>query len=69
MASSSQLVAMIVDEDTATGMLLTGIGHSDMKKTTNFLIVTDSTSTTVFGCSLGSCPGGFWGFTFTPRLM
>ena len=36
------LVAMIVDEDTATGMLLTGIGHTDLKKNTNFLIVNDS---------------------------
>jgi vacuolar-type H+-ATPase subunit F/Vma7 len=35
---------MIVDEDTATGMLLTGIGHTDMKKNTNFLIVNDSAS-------------------------
>jgi V-type H+-transporting ATPase subunit F len=38
------LVAMIVDEDTATGMLLTGIGHVDMRKTTNFLIVTEKTT-------------------------
>lgn len=46
MSSANQaegLVAMIVDEDTATGMLLTGIGHIDMKKSSNFLIVTDST--------------------------
>ena len=38
------LVAMIVDEDTATGMLLTGIGHVDIRKTTNFLIVTEKTT-------------------------
>lgn len=35
---------MIVDEDTATGMLLTGIGHTDLKKNTNFLIVNDKTT-------------------------
>ncbi|KDD76326.1 hypothetical protein H632_c267p1 [Helicosporidium sp. ATCC 50920] len=30
--------------DTATGLLLTGIGHIDYKKDTNFLIVDDSKS-------------------------
>lgn len=43
MGSSGGLVAMIVDEDTATGMLLAGIGQTDIKKNTNFLIVTEST--------------------------
>lgn len=43
MGSSGGLVAMIVDEDTATGMLLAGIGQTDIKKNTNFLIVNDST--------------------------
>lgn len=43
MKSSGGLVAMIVDEDTATGMLLAGIGQTDIKKNTNFLIVTEST--------------------------
>ena len=36
------LLAMIVDQDTATGMLLTGMGHSDLRKRTNFLIVDES---------------------------
>ena len=43
-SATGGLVAMIVDEDTATGMLLTGIGHTDLKKNTNFLIVNDSAS-------------------------
>lgn len=33
---------MIVDQDTATGMLLTGIGHVDIRRRSNFLIVDDS---------------------------
>jgi V-type H+-transporting ATPase subunit F len=44
-AASSGLIALIVDEDTATGMLLTGIGHVDLKKSSNFLIVTDKPPT------------------------
>mmetsp|Transcript_12686 Transcript_12686/g.25475 ORF Transcript_12686/g.25475 Transcript_12686/m.25475 type:complete len:117 (+) Transcript_12686:75-425(+) len=44
MGSSGGLVAMIVDEDTATGMLLAGIGQTDIKKNTNFLIVNDKTA-------------------------
>jgi hypothetical protein len=36
------LIAMIVDQDSATGLLLTGVGHSDLRKRTNFLIVDDS---------------------------
>lgn len=36
------LLAMIVDEDTATGMLLTGVGHVDLRKKSNFLIVDES---------------------------
>ena len=36
------LLAMIVDQDTATGMLLTGVGHVDLRKQSNFLIVDDS---------------------------
>ncbi|EFN56239.1 hypothetical protein CHLNCDRAFT_48752 [Chlorella variabilis] len=38
------LLAMIVDQDTATGMLLTGMGHSDLRKRTNFLIVDEKTT-------------------------
>ena len=36
------LLAMIVDQDTATGMLLTGVGHIDIRRQSNFLIVDDS---------------------------
>jgi V-type H+-transporting ATPase subunit F len=46
-ASASQdggLLAMIVDHDTATGMLLTGVGHVDLRRRSNFLIVDDSKS-------------------------
>ncbi|KAI3426392.1 hypothetical protein D9Q98_008763 [Chlorella vulgaris] len=38
------LIAMIVDQDSATGLLLTGVGHSDLRKRTNFLIVDDKTT-------------------------
>jgi V-type H+-transporting ATPase subunit F len=41
-APEGSLIAMIVDQDTATGLLLTGVGHSDLRKRTNFLIVDDS---------------------------
>ncbi len=43
-ASSQEggLLAMIVDQDTATGMLLTGVGHVDLRKRSNFLVVDDS---------------------------
>ena len=36
------LLAMIVDTDTATGLLLTGVGQVDIRKRANFLIVDDS---------------------------
>lgn len=36
------LLAMIVDQDTATGMLLTGVGHVDLRRRSNFVIVDDS---------------------------
>ena len=36
------LLAMIVDQDTATGMLLTGVGHVDLRRRSNFLVVDDS---------------------------
>lgn len=44
MAQSSEgsLLAMIVDQDTATGLLLTGVGQVDIRKRTNFLIVDES---------------------------
>ncbi|KAG7670834.1 hypothetical protein Ndes2526B_g01406 [Nannochloris sp. 'desiccata'] len=37
------LLAMIVDQDTATGMLLTGVGHVDLRRRSNFLVVDDKT--------------------------
>ena len=40
--ADGSLLAMIVDEDTATGMLLTGVGHVDLRKKSNFLIVDES---------------------------
>ena len=45
--SSSGLIGLITDEDTATGLLLTGIGHVDLKKQTNYLIVTDKPPTSL----------------------
>ncbi len=39
---SGSLLAMIVDADTATGLLLTGVGQVDLRKRANFLIVDDS---------------------------
>ena len=41
-AGDGSLIALIADQDTATGMLLTGIGHVDYRKNTNYLIVDDS---------------------------
>lgn len=50
------LLAMIVDEDTATGMLLTGVGHVDLRRQSNFLVVDDSELmfwVTLDACGLG----------------
>lgn len=41
-AGEGSLLAMIVDADTATGLLLTGVGQVDIRKRSNFLIVDDS---------------------------
>lgn len=41
-SGEGSLLAMIVDADTATGLLLTGVGQVDIRKRTNFLIVDDS---------------------------
>lgn len=41
--SEGSLIALIADQDTATGLLLTGIGNVDYRKNTNYLIVDDST--------------------------
>lgn len=41
-SGDGSLLAMIVDADTATGLLLTGVGQVDIRKRSNFLIVDDS---------------------------
>jgi V-type H+-transporting ATPase subunit F len=41
-SEGGQLIAFIGENDTATGLLLTGIGHVDVRKNSNFLIVDDS---------------------------
>lgn len=41
-SAEGSLLALICDEDTATGLLLTGVGHVDFRKQSNFLIVDDS---------------------------
>lgn len=43
-AQQGRLLGMIVDQDTATGLLLTGVGNVDLRKRGNFLIVDDNTS-------------------------
>ncbi len=45
------LLAMIVDADTATGLLLTGVGQVDIRKRANFLIVDDSECLFMSACS------------------
>lgn len=37
------LISIIGDEDTVTGMLLTGIGERNVKGETNFFIIDSST--------------------------
>ena len=44
---SSGLIGLIADADTAAGLLLCGIGHQDIKKNTNFLIVTEKPPTSL----------------------
>eukprot|EP00088_Acartia_fossae_P060774 TRINITY_DN72865_c0_g1_i1.p1 TRINITY_DN72865_c0_g1~~TRINITY_DN72865_c0_g1_i1.p1 ORF type:complete len:122 (-),score=18.47 TRINITY_DN72865_c0_g1_i1:291-656(-) len=39
-----QLIAVIGDEDTVTGMLLAGVGHVDKKQKKNFLLVDNKTT-------------------------
>jgi V-type H+-transporting ATPase subunit F len=41
-SEGGQLIAFIGENDTATGLLLTGIGHVDVRRKSNFLIVDDS---------------------------
>ncbi|KAI9144628.1 ATPase, V1 complex, subunit F [Paraphysoderma sedebokerense] len=49
MASTAQykdrnLIAVIGDEDTVTGLLLAGVGHIDVRQKRNFLIVDNKTT-------------------------
>ncbi|KAG1668467.1 hypothetical protein FOA52_005240 [Chlamydomonas sp. UWO 241] len=39
------LVALIADEDTITGFLLSGVGNVDIRKKTNYLVVDSKTTT------------------------
>lgn len=39
------LMAVIGDEDTVTGFLLAGVGNVDLRRKTNYLVVTDKTTT------------------------
>jgi len=38
------LLAVIGDEDTVTGFLLAGVGNVDLRRKSNFLVVTEKTS-------------------------
>lgn len=42
MSQDGRFLGMIIDHDTATGLLLTGVGNVDLRKKTNFLLVDDS---------------------------
>ena len=48
MDESGKLIAVIGDEDTVTGMLLTGLGERNLKGETNFFKVDSSTIKSVF---------------------
>lgn len=41
-AQQGQLIGVIGDEDTVTGFLLAGVGHVDVRRKSNFLIVDSS---------------------------
>ncbi len=43
-AAIGSLIAVIGDEDTVTGMLLAGVGDVDARRTSNFLVVTSTTT-------------------------
>ena len=57
-AAEGALLALMVDSDTATGMLLTGVGHVDLRKRANFLIVDDSECAGAACRSWGTGGGG-----------
>eukprot|EP01091_Cochliopodium_minus_P004839 TRINITY_DN14732_c0_g1_i1.p1 TRINITY_DN14732_c0_g1~~TRINITY_DN14732_c0_g1_i1.p1 ORF type:complete len:124 (-),score=39.11 TRINITY_DN14732_c0_g1_i1:50-421(-) len=42
--SKTALIGIIADEDTVTGLLLTGVGHTDIKRRTNYLVVDKKTT-------------------------
>ena len=39
LSTEGGLIAVIADEDTITGFLLAGVGHVDLRKNTNYLVV------------------------------
>eukprot|EP01092_Planopodium_desertum_P002720 TRINITY_DN1419_c0_g1_i1.p1 TRINITY_DN1419_c0_g1~~TRINITY_DN1419_c0_g1_i1.p1 ORF type:complete len:125 (-),score=10.99 TRINITY_DN1419_c0_g1_i1:52-426(-) len=43
----ASLVAIIADEDTVTGFLLAGVGHTNTSREPNFLVVTNKTPQSV----------------------
>uniref|UniRef100_A0A7S3R652 V-type proton ATPase subunit F n=1 Tax=Dunaliella tertiolecta TaxID=3047 RepID=A0A7S3R652_DUNTE len=44
MSPEGALIAVIADEDTITGFLLAGVGHVDLRKNTNYLVVDSKTN-------------------------
>jgi len=42
--AEGSLLAVIGDEDTVTGFLLAGVGNVDLRKNTNFLVVSEKTT-------------------------
>lgn len=45
MAAEGALIALIGDEDTVTGFLLSGVGHLDLRRKGNYLLVDSKTTT------------------------
>lgn len=45
MGSDGALIAVIGDEDTVTGFLLSGVGHLDIRRKGNYLLVDSKTTT------------------------
>jgi V-type H+-transporting ATPase subunit F len=44
-AAAGQLIAVIADEDTVTGLLLAGVGNVDARRKSNFFVVDNKTTT------------------------
>lgn len=68
-SQEGSLLAFICDQDTATGLLLTGIGHVDYRKTSNFLIVDESEFRVLWLCEYRGveCELGSWGVSRSGR--